>query len=113
MAVCSWGGCPLHTPGRFLAEYGRVNPAHFGTQSISWTKPRDVRKQIIHWLEAVARAWNSDPTPFEWGVPEQPGERAVENRQTCFGGSGAVLLADLFGPSYLIPTMAIYMPNDH
>src|SRR5205085_192798 len=22
--------------------------------------------QIIDWLEATARAWNADPTPFEW-----------------------------------------------
>ena len=23
--------------------------------------------QIIDWLEAAARSWNHDPTPFEWG----------------------------------------------
>src|SRR3569623_35452 len=23
--------------------------------------------EIIAWIEAVARHWNDDPTPFEWG----------------------------------------------
>ena len=46
-------------------------------------------EQIIAWLEAVARWWNIDPTPFEWG-----GARAVRRernrvRQHALGGSGA------------------------
>lgn len=45
--------------------------------------------QIIAWLEAVARGWNVDPTPFEWG-----GARAVRRdrsrmRRHALGGSGA------------------------
>ncbi|MDQ5850977.1 MAG: transposase [Chloroflexota bacterium] len=45
--------------------------------------------EIIAWLEAVARAWNRDPTPFEWG-----GKRAVRRarsraRRHAQGGSGA------------------------
>ena len=44
---------------------------------------------IIAWLEAVAEAWNRDPTPFEWG-----GKRAVRRarsraRRQAQGGSGA------------------------
>ena len=44
---------------------------------------------IIAWLEAVAEAWNRDPTPFEWG-----GKRAVRRarsraRRHAQGGAGA------------------------
>ncbi len=44
---------------------------------------------IIAWIEAVARAWNREPTPFEWG-----GKRAVRRarsraRRHAQGGSGA------------------------
>jgi DDE superfamily endonuclease len=46
-------------------------------------------EEIIAWLEAVARAWNRNPTPFEWG-----GKRAVRRarsraRRHAQGGSGA------------------------
>jgi hypothetical protein len=46
-------------------------------------------EQIIARLEAVARGWNNDPTPFEWG-----GVRAVRLERICsrrhaLGGSGA------------------------
>ena len=27
--------------------------------------------ELIEWLEATARAWNADPTPFEWGGKRQ------------------------------------------
>ena len=44
--------------------------------------------EIINWLEAAARGWNRDPTPFEWG-----GKRAVRRarsrqRRHALGGSG-------------------------
>ncbi len=46
-------------------------------------------EEIIAWFEAVAEAWNRDPTPFEWG-----GKRAVRRarsraRRYAQGGSGA------------------------
>ncbi len=46
-------------------------------------------EQIIAWLEAAARGWNADPTPFVWG-----GKRAVRRtraraRHHALGGSGA------------------------
>ena len=45
--------------------------------------------EIIAWIEAVAWAWNREPTPFEWG-----GKRAVRRarsraRRHAQGGSGA------------------------
>ena len=27
--------------------------------------------ELIAWLEATARAWNTDPTPFEWAGKRQ------------------------------------------
>jgi hypothetical protein len=45
--------------------------------------------EIIEWLEAVARAWNRDPTPFEWGG-KRAGRRARQReRRHALGGSGA------------------------
>ncbi len=46
-------------------------------------------EEIITWFEAVADAWNRQPTPFEWG-----GKRAVRRarnraRRHSQGGSGA------------------------
>jgi hypothetical protein len=46
-------------------------------------------KQIIHGLEAVARAWNSDPTPFEWGGARSARRTRSRNRRHALGGSGA------------------------
>ena len=45
---------------------------------------------IIDWLEATARGWNADPTPFEWA-----GKRLLRRRRShqrhhhALGGSGA------------------------
>lgn len=46
-------------------------------------------EQIIEWLEAVARGWNRNPTPFEWGG--RRAERGVRTRarRHGVGGSGA------------------------
>ena len=45
--------------------------------------------QIIGWFEAVARHWNADPTPFQWGGRRM--ERRRRQRERCHrvGGSGA------------------------
>jgi hypothetical protein len=45
--------------------------------------------QIIGWFEAVARHWNADPTPFQWGGKRM--ERRRRQRERCHrvGGSGA------------------------
>jgi len=62
-----------------MAEPGRVGPAH----------PRPPRAGQ-HWLEATARSWNADPTPFEWA-----GKRLCRRQRSCqrhhyaLGGSGA------------------------
>jgi hypothetical protein len=49
------------------------------------TKP----SEIIAWLEAVARAWNRNPTPFEWGGKRAARRARSRQRRHALGGSGA------------------------
>ncbi len=58
--------------------------------------------EIIAWLEATARAWNRQPTPFVWGgVRHARRERARQRRQAEYpalhslGGSGACRIEPL------------------
>ncbi len=45
---------------------------------------------IIDWLEATARGWNADPTPFIWGGKRQlRRERSRQRHRHALGGSGA------------------------
>jgi transposase len=47
-------------------------------------------QQIIDWLEATARAWNRNPTPFIWGGKRAARRSAFrERRRHRLGGSGA------------------------
>ena len=49
------------------------------------TKPAE----IIAWLEAVARAWNRNPTPFGWGGKRAARRARSRQRRHALGGSGA------------------------
>ena len=45
---------------------------------------------IIDWLEATARGWNADPTPFTWhGKRHLRRERSHQRHHHALGGSGA------------------------
>jgi hypothetical protein len=45
---------------------------------------------IIDWLEATARGWNADPTPFEWGGKRyRRRQRSRQRHRHALGGSGA------------------------
>jgi len=46
-------------------------------------------EQIIGWLEAVARSWNTNPTPFEWGGARAARRERSRIRRCALGGSGA------------------------
>jgi DDE superfamily endonuclease len=46
-------------------------------------------EQIIAWFEAVARHWNEDPTPFEWGGKRRQRRERQRERRHRVGGSGA------------------------
>ena len=45
--------------------------------------------QIMAWFEAVARHWNSAPTPFVWGGRRAARRRRQRERRYRVGGSGA------------------------
>jgi hypothetical protein len=46
-------------------------------------------EQIIEWLEATARGWNEEPTPFEWGGRRAARRERSRQRRHAVGGSGA------------------------
>jgi transposase len=45
--------------------------------------------EIIGWLEATARSWSREPTPFEWGGKRQARRQRARERRHALGGSGA------------------------
>jgi hypothetical protein len=45
--------------------------------------------EIITWLEAVARGWNVQPTPFVWGGKRAARRQRSRQRRHALGGSGA------------------------
>jgi hypothetical protein len=51
------------------------------------TRPED----IIEWVEATARGWNANPTPFEWGGKRLARRQRARARRRLhrLGGSGA------------------------
>jgi len=44
---------------------------------------------IISLLEGVAKGWNQDPTPFEWGGKRFARRQRNRQRRHALGGSGA------------------------
>jgi hypothetical protein len=45
--------------------------------------------QIMAWLEASARGWNAQPTPFVWGGKRAARRQRSRQRRHALGGSGA------------------------
>lgn len=46
-------------------------------------------EEIITWFEQVAKAWNRNPTPFEWGGKRAARRARSRQRRHTLGGSGA------------------------
>lgn len=46
-------------------------------------------EEIIAWLEATARGWNREPTPFVWRGKRQARRERARARRHALGGSGA------------------------
>jgi hypothetical protein len=44
---------------------------------------------IIAWLEAAARGWKREPTPFRWGDQRRARRQRARERRHSVGGSGA------------------------
>jgi hypothetical protein len=49
----------------------------------------ETQEQIIMWLEATARGWNTDPTPFVWGGKRAARRARARERRHALAGSGA------------------------
>lgn len=45
--------------------------------------------EIITWFEQVAKGWNRNPTPFEWGGKRAARRARSRKRRHALGGSGA------------------------
>lgn len=85
--LCAHGILPLYTPlgGSWLNMAESIQKiikhrALDGTYP-TWTP------EIINSLEAAARAWNTNPTPFQWGG--RRAARRIRERQHRLAGSGA------------------------
>jgi hypothetical protein len=57
-------------------------------RALSGQHPKEP-EEIIEWLEATARGWNTEPTPFEWGGKRATRRERARKRRHALGGSGA------------------------
>jgi hypothetical protein len=96
-SLVSWfiqnGVMPLYTPigGSWLNMAESIQRI-LVSRALSGQHPQS-SQEIIDWLEAVARAWNREPTPFVWGGKRKARrERARLRRRHALGGSGACTL---------------------
>jgi len=99
LALRPWGDGALHPALGLLAQHSRVDPAHIGPPCILGRRALEGQHpqstdQLITGLEAIARSWNADPTPFVWGGKRAARAarraRARERRQAR-AGSGACI----------------------
>jgi hypothetical protein len=83
------GIMPLYTPlsGSWLNMTESIQRILVGRALAGQTPANSA--ELIDWLESTARAWNADPTPFEWGGKRQLRRRRAYQRRHPLGGSGA------------------------
>jgi hypothetical protein len=83
------GIMPLYTPlsGSWLNMTESIQRIIAGRALAGHTPANSA--ELIGWLEATARAWNADPTPFEWGGKRQLRRQRAYQRRHPLGGSGA------------------------
>ena len=83
------GVMPLYTPlgGSWLNMAESVQRI-LATRALDGQHPTTAN-QIIEWLEAVARGWNRQPTPFEWGGKRKARRVRTRARRHALAGSGA------------------------
>ena len=96
-AVVDWlvghGVLPLYTPlgGSWLNMAESVQRI-LARRALDGQHPERAQ-QVMDWLGATVRGWNTDPTPFVWGGKRQQRRwRARQRRHArhALGGSGAV-----------------------
>jgi hypothetical protein len=83
------GIMPLYTPlsGSGLNMTESIQRI-IAQRALAGQTPADPQ-QIIDWLETTARAWNADPTPFEWAGKRKARRERAYRRRHPLGGSGA------------------------
>ncbi|MFK7849027.1 MAG: transposase [Rhodothermales bacterium] len=83
------GIMPLYTPlsGSWLNMAESIQRI-LKQRALAGTHPK-TPEQIIEWLEATARGWNRDPTPFEWGGKRKERRARSQIRRQNVGGSYA------------------------
>ena len=83
------GVMPLYTPlgGSWLNMAESIQRI-LKRRALDGHHPR-TPEDIIAWLEAAARGWNREPTPFIWGGERQARRERARQRRRRVGGSGA------------------------
>ena len=83
------GIMPLYTPlsGSWLNMTESIQRILAGRALAGQTPANSA--ELIDWLESTARAWNADPTPFEWGGKRQLRRQRAYQQRHPLGGSGA------------------------
>ena len=83
------GIMPLYTPlsGSWLNMTESVQRI-LKRRALEGHHPKDPQ-EIIAWLEATARGWNADPTPFVWHGKRATRRARSRARRHAVGGSGA------------------------
>jgi len=83
------GIMPLYTPlgGSWLNQAESVQRI-LKRRALDGCHPK-TPEEIIAWLEAAARGWNREPTPFEWGGRRRARRQRARERRHRLGGSGA------------------------
>jgi hypothetical protein len=83
------GIMPLYTPlgGSWLNMAESIQRILF-QRGLAGQHPQ-TPDDIISSLEAVAEAWNQNPTPFEWGGKRAARRQRSRQRKHALGGSGA------------------------
>lgn len=83
------GIMPLYTPlGASWLNMTESMQAILAQRALAGQQPQSP-EQIISWFEAVARHWNSAPTPFEWGGKRSARRQRSRQRRHPLGRSGA------------------------
>jgi hypothetical protein len=94
------GGMVLYTPlsGSWLTRAESIQRL-LARRAVEGQHP-ETTEQIIAWLEATARGWNADPTPFAWGGKRAARRVRARERRHALAGSGASLPRFLLRRTY-------------
>ncbi len=83
------GVMPLYTPlgGSWLNQAESIQRI-LKRRGLDGCYPK-TSEEIIAWLEAAARGWNREPTPFVWAGRRRARRERARERRHRLGGSGA------------------------